>query len=42
MVFFYFKFLTPNFDLTDLQLAEQHAAVSMIDSQLEPALLFAW
>lgn len=42
MVFFYFKNLTPDFGLTGLQLAEEHAAISMIDSQLEPALLFAW
>ncbi|KAL4148396.1 hypothetical protein QTP88_002650 [Uroleucon formosanum] len=34
--------LTPDFGLTSLQLAEEHAAISMIDAQLEPALLFAW
>lgn len=34
--------LTPDFGLTDRQLSEEHAAISMIDAQLEPALLFAW
>lgn len=38
----YFKNLTPDFGLTSIQLAEEHAAISMIDAQLEPALLFAW
>lgn len=41
-VFVCFKNLTPDFGLTSLQLAEEHAAISMIDAQLEPALLFAW
>lgn len=47
LIFFFFfiynfKNLTPDFGLTDLQLAEEHAAISMIDAHLEPALLFVW
>lgn len=37
-----FKNLSPDCGLTSLQLAEEYAAISMIDAQLEPALLFSW
>ncbi|XP_050536492.1 metaxin-1 [Daktulosphaira vitifoliae] len=34
--------LTPDFGMSKQQLAEEHAAISILDAQLEPALLYAW
>ncbi|XP_050430554.1 metaxin-1 [Adelges cooleyi] len=34
--------LSPDFGLSNQQLAEEYATISMLDAQLEPALLYAW